>query len=322
MDSEATVRILTKQLNPKFQRRAIPLMAVVVLLTMIGAAWPVWFGDGSAFAKNQEKLTWVDAVDDQGVAAAMEAELFGEAPPAVEVSTYDPRPRIDRVRKADKFAAILCTLVAAALPIFIFWRRQTAWLYLLPSLWLLLNAYAVAMNGGKAHAELAIPAHATRWMLPLVLALLVLMARRIQPTANWLLRIACASTFAIHGWEAFQLHPGFQDLIFIAGGRIGLEPSTEVCHALLRGIGIMDGLLALSVLLIHSPKTLCWMAFWGFITALSRPFTMGWDAWPELAIRLANGLVPLLILGIGLPALICRRRDESSPPAVGVTPAP
>ena len=287
-------------------------MAVVVLLTMLGAAWPVLFRDGSALAKNLEKRVWVDAVDDQAFAATMEAELYGEDPPAAEISTHDPTPRIEFVRKADKTSAILCIFVVAALPLLIRWRWQTAWLCLLPALWLLLNAFAVTMNGGKAHAELAIPAHATRWMLPIVLALLVLMKDRIKPTANWLLRIACASTFAIHGWEAFQLHPGFQDLVFISGRLIGAEPSTEVCHVLLHGIGIMDGLLALSVLLIHSPGTLRWMTFWGLLTAFSRPLTMGWAAWPELATRLANGAVPLLIIGIGLPALIRLNRNERS----------
>ena len=39
-------------------------MAAVILLTMLGAAWPVLFGEGSALAKNLEKRLWVDAVDD------------------------------------------------------------------------------------------------------------------------------------------------------------------------------------------------------------------------------------------------------------------
>ena len=41
---------------------------------------------------------------------------------------------------------------------------------------------------------------------------------------------------------------------------------------------------------------------------------MGWDAWHELAIRLANAAVPLLILLMGLPALIrLQKRNERSP---------
>ena len=35
------------------------------------------------------------------------------------------------------------------------------------------------------------------------------------------------------------------------------------------------------------------MAFWGLITAFSRPLTMGFDAWPEFAMRIANCALPL-----------------------------
>ena len=170
----------------------MPVMAAVVLLTMIGAAWPVLFWDGSALSKNLEKRLWVDAVDDHAVAATMEAELFGEEPTTEEISTYDPKPLIERVRIADKSSAILCILLAATLPLLVGWKRQMAWLYLLPACWLLLNAYAVASNGGKAHAHLAIPAHATRWMLPIALALLAIVDKERKATVNWLLRIACA----------------------------------------------------------------------------------------------------------------------------------
>ena len=86
---------------------------------MLGAAWPVLFRDGSALAKNLEKRVWVDAVDDQAFAATMEAELYGEDPPAAEISTHDPTPRIEFVRKADKTSAILCIFVVAALPLLI-----------------------------------------------------------------------------------------------------------------------------------------------------------------------------------------------------------
>ena len=90
-------------------------MSVVVLVTMLGAAWPVLFRDGSALAKNLEKRVWVEAVDDQAVAATMEAELYGEEPPAAEISTHDPGPRIEFVRKADRISAILCILIAATI---------------------------------------------------------------------------------------------------------------------------------------------------------------------------------------------------------------
>lgn len=301
-------------MNAKLQRLAIPIMAVAVFLTMLGAAWPVLFWDGSALAKNLEKRAWVDAVDDKAVAAAMEAELYCEESPQQEISTHDPKPWIKWVLLTDRISAIFCMVIAAALPFLARWKKHMAWLYLLPALWLLLNAWAVAKNGGSAHAELAIPAHATRWILPIALALLIALADTSKLLINWLLRIACACTFAVHGWEAFQLHPAFQDLIYVSAGLIGLDPSPTVCHTLLRCIGVMDGLLALSVILIHSPKVLYWMTFWGLITAMSRPLTISLEAWPELAIRLANGAAPWLIVALGIPALIqLKRQSESSP---------
>lgn len=287
-------------------------MAVVVLLTMIGAAWPVLFWEGSPLAKNLERRVWVDAVDDKAVAAAMEAQLYGEEPPQEQISTRDPEPIISLVRQADRVSAILCIIIAASIPFLARWRSGTAWLYLLPTLWLLLNAWALASNGGKAHAELAIPAQATRWMLPLCLALLIARAEWAKHAANWLLRIACACTFAIHGWEAFELDPAFQDLIYVSGRLIGLDPTPAACHALLRCIGIMDGLLALSVILIHSPKALYWMTMWGLITAISRPLSIGLETWPEVAIRLANGAAPWLIACIGLPALLRFKKQNES----------
>ena len=70
-------------------------MSFVVLVTMLGAAWPVLFRDGSALAKNLEKRVWVDAVDDQAVQATMEAEQ------AVSMAMHGPcRPRAYETRPA------------------------------------------------------------------------------------------------------------------------------------------------------------------------------------------------------------------------------
>ena len=221
-------------------------MAAVVFITMVGASWSVLFYDGSALAKHLEKRVWLEAVEDRAIETAMEAELYGEKTTSEEFSPHDPKATIELVRMADMISAVFCILLTATLPLLIRRYRQMAWLYLLPAAWLLLNAHAVALNGGKAYAHLAIPAHATRWMLPIALALLIAMKGSIKPNphrvlhTNWMLRIACASTFAIHGWEAFQLHPGFQDLIYVTCGQIGPEPSADTIHILLRVIGLMQ----------------------------------------------------------------------------------
>jgi hypothetical protein len=37
------------------------------------------------------------------------------------------------------------------------------------------------------------------------------------------------------------------------------------------------------------------MAIWGFVTAVSRVTAFGWERWPDLMIRAANGGIPLLL---------------------------
>ena len=165
-----------------------------------------------------------------------------------------------------------------------------------------MNAQATAMNGGKAFAELAVPAHATRWGMLVALALLILRNPQRDSIANWVLRIGCALTFAIHGWEAILLNPSFQDLLYATAGHVGISLSESVCHGLLRTIGIMDLVLAISVVAVHHRPLLFWMGCWGLITAASRLVSMGLDAWPEFAMRLPNSVAPLLVLSLGLSA--------------------
>lgn len=279
---------------------------------MLGAAWPVLFGEGSPMGKYLRHQQLVESVDDAGVESAMEAQLYGESTTESDTTSQTPVASLEHLEFLDQSLAVLCLLFAASLPFLCRWHHRFAWGYLVPAIWLLINAHATAVNGGKGFAELSIPAHATRWILPIVLALLVMRWPGSGPTANGLLRVACAMTFAVHGWEAFNLNPPFQDLLFITASMIGIELSSTACHGLLHAIACMDVFLALSVLLIHNHKTLWWMAVWGLITAASRPITMGWDAWPELAIRLANSACPWLILSLGLPTLFRRHNPTSS----------
>lgn len=297
--------------SPQLSQHLLAFVSVIIFISVLGNAWPVFFNEGSPLAKNLEQRVLVDAVGDDAIEAAMIAALYGEEPvEETKIETYDPEQTLEFLRLADKITAILCLLLAASIPFLVRWRSATAWLYVIPALWLLLNAIAAHLNGGKAFAELSVPAHATRFTLPIALALLLWRpdATGSRNAANWLLRIACALTFGFHGFEAFRHHPAFQDLIYTFGTMIGVNFSTEVIHTLLQCIGIMDFLLALSVLLIHSPAILRWMVFWGLMTAFMRPFTISWLAWPELAIRLANGIVPWLIIAIGASALIPRGR--------------
>ena len=57
----------------------------------------------------------------------------------------------------------------------------------------------------------------------------------------------------------------------------------------------MDLAFAALVLWQRSRMVCPGMAMWGFITALSRPVTMGFAAWPDAAMRIANGALPLIL---------------------------
>jgi hypothetical protein len=282
------------------------LAAIVAVLTVLGAAWPVLFNEGSAAGKFLVRTHQIKAADDGGFEAAMEAHLYGET---VEVTTNrtesdlaSTAADVSRIRQLDRAVSMLCLLLTVALPFGYQKWPKLSWLYLLPAIWLLVNAHAIAINGGKTFSELAVPAHATRWGMFLALALLSLRNAQNDRIANWILRIGCALTFATHGWEAIQLNPAFQDLLYVTCGHIDIALTESGCHGLLRIIGAMDLVLAISVVAVHSRPLLLWMACWGLITAASRPIALGLDAWPEFAMRLPNSAAPLLVLFIGLPA--------------------
>lgn len=286
------------------------------MMTIFGAVWPVLFNGGSAAGELLVRTHEVEAAGDADFEAMMEAELYGEtgklAGPFIERDPRSTTGHVSLLRDLDRGVAVLCLLLVVGLPFLCGKWPKLAWLYLLPAGWLLMNAHASAMNGGKAFAALAVPAHATRWGMFVVLAMLLSRKSQTDPVVNWVLRITCALTFAIHGWEAFQLSPPFQDLLYATFGHVGIGLSEPVCHGLLRAIGVMDLLLALGVTVIHFRPLLLWMGCWGLITAASRPIAMGFDAWPEFAMRLPNSAAPLLVVLLGMPAALSLYRSKST----------
>ena len=298
---------MEKRTRVSGRENILTLAAIAAVLTVLGAAWPVLFNEGSATGKLLVRTHEVEAAGDVDFEAAMVTELYGET---LEVAANKPvsdpaatAAQVSRLRQLDRGVAFMCLLLTVGLPFACRKWPKLSWLYLLPALWLLVNAQATAMNGGKAFAELAVPAHATRWGMLVALALLILRNPQRDRIANWVLRIACALTFAVHGWESLQLNPPFQDLLYITAGHVGIGLSEWVCHGLLRTIGVMDLVLAISVIAVHQRRLLLWMCCWGLITAVSRPVAMGLDAWPEFAMRLPNSAAPLLVIFLGLQAI-------------------
>ena len=90
-------------------------------------------------------------------------------------------------------------------------------------------------------------------------------------------------------------NPPFVDLIAGSCLRFHVELSTPTILASLKVIGCMDLLLALILLIRLPPRMLAFMAFWGLITALSRPLAMGPEVWYLTTERIANFGLPLCL---------------------------
>jgi len=144
--------------------------------------------------------------------------------------------------------------------------------------------------------------HAVRFVAPVVL-LAFGTGTGSYLKLEWLLRIAIASTFIGHGLAAYWLKPGFVDLIvgtidtFLGSDWRLAEEREKFALILLPWIGRIDFLLAALILIpFKRLRTVAlWMAIWGFVTAVSRVTAFGWERWPDLMIRAANGGIPLLL---------------------------
>ncbi|WP_442509617.1 hypothetical protein SH528x_001200 [Novipirellula sp. SH528] len=192
-------------------------------------------------------------------------------------------------------------------------RVSLAWIFV----WTFLLAL-IFMIRGDVFTELSLGEHAVRYGLPL--ALLLFSILRTSSAGWWVLRIATAATFIVHGYKAMQLYGPFTDLILLSDAKwSAMQVEQVVAERVLWAIGLID--IAAGVLLIATRwrAVPVYMACWGVITALSRMTAFGVDAWPETLIRAANGGVPFgLVLAATVLAprgkLMYNRASSPSPP--------
>ncbi len=281
----------------------LSLLGIFVFIGLLGAAKPVLFNGGSSLAKYFAKQKQLEMVQEKNVEEYMESALFGDGSESLDVEgpVYSEEERTEAVSiifHIDSFIAAALFILSLLLFLPKVLEKYRLYHLLIPiSLWLLCLSLGSMLNGGKKYSELAILAHATRWGLPLVLWLaFYCRAKGIDFLKNKVLYftaiLCCSLTFAVHGWEAYNLNPPFQDLIYRFASMVGISVPESVNFGILKAVGCMDLLLAASILFLHKPKIFLWMAFWGLITAFSRPLTMGFDAWPEFAMRIANCALP------------------------------
>lgn len=114
---------------------------------------------------------------------------------------------------------------------------------------------------------------------------------RTEPfkTVKWVLRIAIAGEFIGHGVFALQGKEAWITWISLLTG-----VQTETATQLLLFIGLLDIVVALSILVKPLRGVLLWAAIWGFWTALVRPL-VGEPIW-DFVERWANWGAPLALL--------------------------
>ena len=113
--------------------------------------------------------------------------------------------------------------------------------------------------------------------------------------AEWVLRIGIFGTFLGHGIFALQLKPRFIEMLTAFIGVTG-----NLANNLMYLIGIIDIIVAASVLFHPLRFVLIYASIWGFLTALARPIANDpiWD----FVERWSNWAAPLALLYLkGLP---------------------
>lgn len=166
------------------------------------------------------------------------------------------------------------------------------------ALWLGIAAWIAGLAAarwwyGGVYAEWTLAARATRWMAPVLLALLhAERSRGAEPAA----RLAVAATFAAHGYEALTGHGEFVDYLLTMGSLAGLDLGQDLATSLLAAIGALDVAVALAVLAARWRVVAAWMALWGAATACVRLAEYGLSAYDKVLVRFPNALVPLCLL--------------------------
>jgi len=163
------------------------------------------------------------------------------------------------------------------------------------------EAYAGYYNGGYAFFELTLFAQALRYLAPLALVPLVVSRSVFKAeklcrwTAEWILRIGLAVVFFTHGFEALGKNPVFVDLILGSARTFGISMTEASAGIALTIIAWVDFAVAGLTLFRLSRPLLGWLCFWGLITALSRPISLGLASYPEVLLRAPHFLAPVAL---------------------------
>ncbi|WP_372720376.1 hypothetical protein [Novipirellula sp.] len=194
-------------------------------------------------------------------------------------------------------------------------RVSLAWIFV----WMFLLALIFMIRGDR-FSELSLGEHAVRYGLPL--ALLTFSFSQTRSAGVWMLRVAAAATFIVHGYKAMQLYGPFTDLILISDASwLELQIEQVTAERALWAIGLVDIVAGIVLLTFRWGAVPVYMGCWGVITALSRMTAFGGDAWPETLIRAANGGVPFALVLAAVVLTPCGKLMYNQAPSPSPPPS-
>ena len=134
-----------------------------------------------------------------------------------------------------------------------------------------------------------------RYMLPFALAMICVRSINKRVILR-VLKVAIATTFIAHGYEAIMLNPKFIDFIIrISRVYSGVAISEATASSMLYVIGVVDIFVAISLLTFMNRFSIAYMAFWGGLTALARVFFDPTNGPTDMIIRSAHFAVPFFL---------------------------
>jgi len=112
----------------------------------------------------------------------------------------------------------------------------------------------------------------------------------------WILKIGVFGIFLGHGIYAIQSNPKWIPFLELVGF------SNKLANQIMPYIGMLDILVAISVIIKPLRPILMWAVFWAFLTALMRPIAGG--SILDFIERAGNWVTPLALL------LLLRLKDK------------
>ncbi len=204
----------------------------------------------------------------------------------------------DWALRVSEWGAICMVLAAVAGAFYRFRGAQ-----ILVFFWLLLAVYCGYITE-YWHPEYIWGASAIRLFSPLILLILMSSggglhfgSKRLL-ALEWGMRICIALVFFFHGHECLANKALFLDYIQSVVRLFGIDGISSVsAQAILRLIGIMDVLVAVSLLIPARLYIIAyWMTFWGLATGFVRIIFAGWTSYPEFLLRIIHGTLPLCLV--------------------------